>query len=117
MVWYHAVSSNLTTRVATNEIFACLFVFCKECQKAAKNVGVTARLISIWAGPALGFTGPYLLVVFMTIPTLPHPFSSPEHPVVLTQEADAQRHVMTKGGNQFESVCVSIGLPSNCCLG
>lgn len=35
-----------------------LFVFRKECQKAAKNVGVTANPISIWAGPALVFTGP-----------------------------------------------------------
>lgn len=39
-------------------MIACLFVFRKECQKAAKNVGVTANPISIWAGPALVFTGP-----------------------------------------------------------
>lgn len=58
MVWYHAVSSKLTKRVETKEIIACLFVFSKECQKAVKIVGVTASMISIWAGPALGFTGP-----------------------------------------------------------
>lgn len=125
MVWYHAVSSKLTKRVETKEIIACLFVFSKECQKAVKIVGVTASMISIWAGPALGFTGPYAgsihddpyspMSLWLFWALWPSIAANLQDPVHLRQEVDAQHYVMTKG--RYESIWVSIGLPRNCCLG
>lgn len=107
MDWYHAVSSNLTTCVETKEIIAYL--------SSAKNVrniaDVTASLISIWVGLALGFTGP-AFGDFMMIPNISHvlptllsamaqsPFYKSCHH--LRQETGAQHCVVTKGKYHFK---------------
>lgn len=91
------------------EMVACLFVFRKECQKAAKNVGVTANPISIWAGPALVFTGPQVGDDPHT-PTFPWlslgagGLASLLAQEILQSQAGAHRSVATKGRYQLGSM-------------